>query len=92
MAYGSTLGELYASVGTGRLRLKGFSLWWSAWAIGVALCAAVLRTAVEVGTFVAINVRREQAVDIRRWLESLGQRATLSSGFPAWLVFRIYSG
>jgi apolipoprotein N-acyltransferase len=89
IAYGSTLGELY-TFGLGAY-LKGFSLWWSAWAIGVALCAAVLRTAIEVGTFVAINVRREQAVDIRRWLENLGT-ATLYLGLPAWLVFRIYSG
>jgi apolipoprotein N-acyltransferase len=71
--------------------LKGFSLWWAAWAIGVALCAAVLRTAVEIGTVVVVILRRERVVDVRRWLENLGI-AGLYLGVPAWLVFRICSG
>jgi apolipoprotein N-acyltransferase len=89
IAYGSTWGEVYAF---GLVAyMKGFALWWAAWAIGVALCAAVLRTLIEVGTVVAVSVRPEQAIDIRRWLERLAL-ASLYLGLPAWLGFRIFGG
>ena len=89
IAYGSGLGEYY-TFGLGAY-LTGFALWWAAWAIGVVLCAAALRAAIEAGTLVAVLLRPAQAIDIRRWLERLGL-AALYLGLPAWLLLRIYSG
>lgn len=86
IAYGSSFGEYY-TFGLSAF-LKGFALWWAAWAIGVVLCAAVLRTIIEVGTLVAVTVRPGQAADVRRQLERLGL-AALYLGLPAWLLLRI---
>jgi len=88
IAYGSSLGEFY-TFGLGAY-LKGFALWWAAWAIGVVLCAAVLRTAIEVGTLLAVGVRPARAVDVRRGLERLGL-AAIYVGLPAWLLLRVFS-
>jgi apolipoprotein N-acyltransferase len=89
IAYGSSLGEYY-TFGLGAY-LKGFALWWAAWAIGVVLCAAVLRTAIEACTLLAVQVRPGRAVDVRRWLERLGT-AAIYLGLPAWLLLRMLSG
>jgi len=86
IAYGSGLGEYYA-FGLGAY-LKGFALWWAAWAIGVVLCAAVLRAAIEVGTLLAVQVRPGRVVNVRRWLERLGMGAVYL-GLPAWLLLRM---
>ncbi len=89
IAYGGSFGEAHAY---GLLAyMKGFALWWAAWAIGVLCCAAVLRLVIEVGTAVAVSWRADRAVDIRRWLERLGT-ATLYLGLPAWLMIRLASG
>jgi apolipoprotein N-acyltransferase len=88
IAYGSTFGEYY-TFGLSAY-LKGFALWWAAWAIGVVLCAAVLRTAIEVSALLAVMLRPGRAVDVRRWLERLGV-AALYLGLPAWLLLRIFS-
>ena len=89
IAYGGSFGEFqaYGLVAF----LKGFALWWAAWAIGVICCAAVLRLVIEIGTLVAVNWRAVQAVDIRHWLERLGT-AALYLGLPAWLVIRLVGG
>jgi apolipoprotein N-acyltransferase len=86
IAYGSSLGEYY-TFGLGAY-LKGFALWWAAWAIGVVLCAAVLRTAIEASTLLVAQVQPARAVDVRRWLERLGT-AVIYLGLPAWLLLRM---
>jgi apolipoprotein N-acyltransferase len=89
IAYGSTLGEAYA-FGLGAY-LKGFALWWAAWAIGVTLCAAVLRAAIEAGTLAAVALRPESAAAVRRALETVG-RVALYLGLPGWLLLRMLAG
>lgn len=86
IAYGSSFGELL-SFGLAAY-LKGFALWWAAWAIGVALCAGVLRAAIEAGTLAALLLRPARAVEARRWLDALGL-AALYLGLPAWLLMRL---
>ncbi|HJV64077.1 MAG TPA: nitrilase-related carbon-nitrogen hydrolase, partial [Albitalea sp.] len=89
IAYGSSLGEYY-TFGPGAY-LTTFGLWWAAWAIGVVLCAAALRTAIEAGAFATVLVRPAQATRARRWLEHLGL-AALYLGLPAWLLLRVFAG
>jgi apolipoprotein N-acyltransferase len=85
ITYGASFGELYSF---GLLPfVQGFALWWAAWAIGVVLCAAVLRTGIEAGTLAAVLLRPDVAIDMRRWLERLGL-AALYLGLPAWLSYR----
>ena len=86
IAYGSAFGEYY-TFGLAAY-LTSFVLWWAAWAMGVVLCAAVLRAVIEAGTLVAVLLRPGQAIDARRWLERLGL-AALYVGLPAWLLLRI---
>jgi apolipoprotein N-acyltransferase len=86
IAYGSAFGEYY-SFGLSAY-LTSFALWWAAWAIGVVLCAAALRAAIEAGTLMAVLVRPGRVVDVRRWLETAGLGA-LYLGLPAWLLVRI---
>jgi len=88
IAYGSTFGE-YITYGL-TAYLTTFALWWAAWAIGVVLCAAALRAAIEAGTLVAVFVRPRHAIDVRRWLERLGITA-LYLGLPAWLLLRVFA-
>ena len=89
IAYGSALGEYYTF---GLVAyLKGFALWWAAWAIGVVLCAAALRAVVEAGTLLAAAVRPAQAFAVRHGLERLALVA-LYLGLPAWLLLRMAGG
>lgn len=81
--YGSGLGEYHAS-GLAAW-LTGLAIWWAAWAMGVVLFAAVLRAAIEAGTFAAVFVGPSAATQVRRWLERLGLTA-LYLGPPAWLL------
>ena len=86
IAYGSGLGELYTF---GLVAyLKAFALWWAAWAIGVTLCAAVLRTLIEAGTIGTVLLRPAASIELRRWLERFGL-AFLYLGVPAWLLIRL---
>ena len=86
IAYGSGFGEYY-TFGLATY-LTTFGLWWAAWAIGVVLCAAVLRAGIEVGTLAVLLLRPARAIDARRWLERAGL-ALLYIGLPAWLLLRI---
>lgn len=86
IAYGSTFGELYTFGAMAYAR--AFALWWAAWIVGVALCAAVLRSIVEAGTITAVALRPSAAVQVRRWLERLAL-AALYLGVPAWLLLRL---
>jgi apolipoprotein N-acyltransferase len=86
IAYGSAFGEYY-TFGV-KAYLTSFALRWAAWAIGVLLCAAALRAAIEAGTLLAVLLRPGQAISARRWLERLGL-AALYVGLPAWLLLRV---
>ena len=86
IAYGSSFGEYY-TFGL-KAYLTTFSLWWAAWAIGVVLTAAALRTAIEGGTLLAVLLRPAQAVELRRWLERAAL-ALLYLGLPAWLLLHV---
>jgi apolipoprotein N-acyltransferase len=88
IAYGGTLGE-YLSFGLAAY-VKGFALWWAAWAIGVLACAAVLRTATEAGTLLAVVARPARAGEVRRWLEQ-GALVALYLGLPVWLLLQLLS-
>ena len=85
IAYGSSFGEAL-TFGVGAY-LRSFALWWAAWAIGVALCAAALRLAIEAGTLLAVGLRPSAAGATRRALERIGL-AALYLGLPAWLAWR----
>ena len=86
IAYGSGFGEYY-TFGLAAY-VTTFGLWWAAGAIGVVLCAAVLRAGIEVGTLAVLLLRPARAIDARRWLERVGL-ALLYIGLPAWLLLRI---
>ena len=89
IAYGGSFGEYY-SFGL-KAYLTTFSIWWAAWAIGVVLTAAALRAVVEAGTLMAVLLRPETAINVRRWLERLAL-ATLYLGLPTWLLLRAFGG
>ena len=86
IAYGSAFGEYY-TFGL-KAYLSAFALWWSAWAIGVVLCAALLRTVIEAGTLMVVLLQPRQAVAFRLGLERAGH-AALYLGLPAWLLFNL---
>ncbi|MEP6504940.1 MAG: apolipoprotein N-acyltransferase, partial [Betaproteobacteria bacterium] len=85
IAYGSTFGE-YDTFGL-RAYVTTFALWWAAWAIGVVLCAATLRVAIEAVTLAQVMLQPTHAVATRRWLERLAL-VLLYLGLPAWLALR----
>jgi apolipoprotein N-acyltransferase len=89
IAYGSSFGEALG-FGLGAY-LRSFALWWAAWAIGVTLCAAVLRVVIEAGTLLAVGLRPLAAGATRRALERI-VLATLYVGLPAWLAWRSLGG
>ena len=89
IAYGSSFGEALAFGVTAYL--KSFALWWAAWGIGVVLCAAVLRTAIEAGTLLAVAMQPSAAPGVRQGLERAGL-ALLYLGLPAWLAWRALGG
>lgn len=86
IAYGSAYGELYTFGLTAYA--KAFVLWWTAWIIGVVLCAAVVRAAIEAATIAAVVVQPAASIQVRRWLEPSGL-AALYLGLPAWLLLRL---
>lgn len=89
IAYGSSFGEVHSF---GLLAyLKGFALWWAAWAIGVAMTAAALRALIEAGTLLAVFAAPGRAVALRRALEQAGL-LLLYLALPAWLAWRALSG
>ena len=86
IAYGATFGE-YLTFGL-RAYVTTFALWWAAWVIGVVLCAAAVRAAIETATLAGVALAPARAVGARRVLEGLGL-AALYVGLPAWLLLRI---
>ncbi|WP_229207009.1 apolipoprotein N-acyltransferase [Duganella sp. Root336D2] len=89
IAYGSALGEFY-SFGLAAY-LGAFGMWWAAWAIGVVLGAALLRTVIESVTLLAEALRPGNAPGIRHGLERAGHFA-LYLALPGWLLLRVFSG
>jgi apolipoprotein N-acyltransferase len=89
IAYGGAFGEYY-SFGLPAY-LTSFALWWAAWAIGLVLCAAALRAAIEAATLAAVVLRPARAIVARRSLERLG-RLAFFFGLPAWVLLRIFGG
>ncbi|MBL8019088.1 MAG: apolipoprotein N-acyltransferase [Leptospirales bacterium] len=87
IGYGSAFGEYFA-FGL-KAYLLAFAIWWAAWAIGVVLIAATLRTGIEIGTLLSVVLRPAKTVEIRTWLEGFGLIA-LYVGTPTWLIFRIF--
>ncbi|QPF76774.1 apolipoprotein N-acyltransferase [Roseateles sp. DAIF2] len=88
IAYGSGLGEYY-SFGLAAY-LKGFSLWWAAWAMAVALSAAALRLLVELALLGGALLRPGRLAPLRTWAERLAL-AALYLGLPGWLLLRALS-
>ncbi|MBK9362746.1 MAG: apolipoprotein N-acyltransferase [Rubrivivax sp.] len=86
IAYGSGVGE-YLAFGL-QAYLQAFAIWWSAWAIGVLLLAALLRVVIEATALPAALLRPGQAVPLRRGLER-GALGLLYLGLPAWLLLRV---
>jgi apolipoprotein N-acyltransferase len=89
IAYGSSFGEYY-TFGLKTYAIS-FGLWWAAWLIGVVLCAAALRAAIELGTVLAAALWPAQATQARYALQNLGL-AMLYIGMPAWLLLRAFGG
>lgn len=89
IAYGSSFGEYY-TFGLKAYAIS-FGLWWAAWLIGVVLCAAALRAAIEVGTLLAGVLWPAHTIRVRYALQNLGL-AMLYIGMPAWLLLRAFGG
>ncbi|MGW8392556.1 apolipoprotein N-acyltransferase [Pseudoduganella sp. HUAS MS19] len=87
IAYGSAFGEYY-SFGLAAY-LGAFGLWWAAWAIGVMLGAALLRTLIELTSLLAALLRPGDAAGVRQAMERLGHFA-LYLALPGWLLFRVF--
>jgi apolipoprotein N-acyltransferase len=83
IAYGGGFGELY-TFGAKAYGLT-FALWWASWSMGVVLCAAALRAAVEAGTLLVLAVRPARAAELRAVLERIAL-ALLYLGLPGWLL------
>lgn len=89
IAYGSSFGEYY-TFGL-QAYLVSFSIWWAAWFMGVMLCAAALRAAIELGTLLTVVICPSSTVSARLTLERLG-RIALYIGMPGWLLARALGG
>jgi apolipoprotein N-acyltransferase len=89
IAYGGAFGE-YLTFGW-QAYLTTFGLWWAAWTVGVVLCAAAVRAAIEAATLAGVLFAPARALDARLALERLGL-AALYVGLPAWLLARISAG
>ena len=85
IAYGSSFGEYY-TFGL-KAYVLSFGLWWAAWFIGVVLCAAALRAAIEISAWLIARLRPALALPSRSVLEGLGL-LTLYAGLPGWLAMR----
>jgi apolipoprotein N-acyltransferase len=86
IAFGGTFGEAY-TYGL-QAWLTGLLIWWAAWAMGMVLFAALLRTVIEASTVLAWRWRPLQAPALRQALEWVG-RIVFYAGVPAWLLLRI---
>jgi len=89
IAFGGGLGEvqIFGLVAYA----KGFGLWWAAWAMGVVMVAALLRSIIETVTLAVALRRPARVLEVRRGLERLGL-AALYLGIPVWLAWRFAGG
>ena len=86
IAYGGFLGEFYSYGAAAYVR--AFALWWAAWALGVAVTAAVLRLLIEGGAWLGLWWRPQAALRLRLGLEQAGL-ALLYAGLPLWLLMKL---
>ena len=86
IAYGSWVGEWHSFGPLAYARALG--LWWAAWAVGVLVCAALLRVAIEVAMALVTRLRPAWQARVRRQLERAGL-ALIYLGLPAWLALRM---
>lgn len=89
IAYGSGVGE-WQTFGA-KAYFTTLLIWWAAWTIGVMLCAAGVRAAIETGTVFSLLIRPRAAASARLWLERAGL-AVLYLGLPVWLLTRMWMG
>jgi apolipoprotein N-acyltransferase len=89
IAYGGTFGE-YHTYGL-QAYLTAFAIWWASWAIGLSLFATALRAAIEAVALLAVALRRERAIDVRKTLEFVA-RLVFYLGIPAALLIRFLAG
>lgn len=89
IAYGGFLGEYY-TFGL-KAWLLALLIWWASWAVGMTLYAAALRVPIEAGTWIALFVKPERALGVRRTLEIAG-RLLYYLGAPALLLLRVLQG
>lgn len=89
IAYGSGVGE-WQTFGA-KAYFTTLLIWWAAWTIGVMLCAAGVRAAIETGTMFSLLIRPSATASVRLWLERVGS-AVLYLGLPAWLLARMVGG
>ena len=87
IVFGGTWGE-WQSLGP-QAFLSGFALWWATWLMGVVLCAAVLRAALEGVCWLVQRARPDTAAALRPLLERLSL-GLLYAGLPLWLLFRTW--
>jgi apolipoprotein N-acyltransferase len=85
IAFGAGLGEWQAFGAWAFAR--GFALWWAAWALGVLVCAGVLRALIETVSALAAWRAPALALPVRLGLERAGL-VLLYLGLPAWLAWR----
>ncbi len=86
IAYGSWLGEWHSFGPLAYARALG--LWWAAWGVGVLVCAALLRVAIELGVALAARLRADWRLPVRQHLERAAL-ALLYLGLPGWLALRM---
>lgn len=89
IAYGSPFGEFYSFGLTAYL--SAFALWWAAWFMGVVLCTAGLRAAIETVALTGVLIEPGAATAQRVALERIGV-LLLYLGLPAWLALRVWGG
>lgn len=87
IVFGSTWGE-WQSLGP-QAFFSGFALWWAMWLMGVVLCAAVLRAALEAVLWLLSHAQPDTAARLRPLLERLGL-LLLYACLPLWLLFRTW--
>jgi apolipoprotein N-acyltransferase len=87
IAYGGTFGE-WQTYGA-KAWLLGLFVWWASWAVNLAMIAAGLRVLVEAGTVLALALRTQMTMNVRRMLETAA-RLLFFLGVPLWLAVRLW--
>jgi apolipoprotein N-acyltransferase len=86
IAFGGTFGEWQTHGASAWL--LGLGVWWTAWSLGLMLCAALLRMVIEVLALAAALHGTASARRMRLALERFARFACYA-GVPAWLGWRL---